>query len=284
VPGFDHILFPTDFSCRCQLARPFVKTMAKKCGSAITLMHIVQPPSGVYGIEDSPPMARDMNAVKQDACERLTRFFEPCPPRTEAIVEIGDPALRIAEHARSSNVDLIMMPTHGHGKFRHFLFGSTTARVLHEVPCPVWTFAQLEDPASEAHVKCESLLCALNMEDGSLELLKRSAELAHALKARLHIVHSIAQPWIDPPFSEKFCNLLLQAAHDRMADLQSQAGTNLEVWIEGLQVAELVRRAAVHYKSDLVIIGRGKLHQKLGRLRTNAYGIIGSSPCPVISF
>jgi hypothetical protein len=31
------------------------------------------------------------------------------------------------------------------------------------------------------------------------------------------------------------------------------------------------------------VIGRGKLHETLGRLRTNSYAIIRQSPCPVIS-
>jgi nucleotide-binding universal stress UspA family protein len=286
MPNFDHILFPMDFSCQCQFARPFVKAMAQKCGSRVTLMHVIQPLSGVYGTEDLRCIMRDMEAAKQEAYERLAGSFQPWLSRIDTIVEIGDPAVRIAEYARASKVDLIMMPTHGHGRFRHFLFGSITAKILHDLPCPVWTCARLEDPDLAAQAKCESLLCALDLEDGSLELLTRSAELASRLKATLRIVHAApyAQAWIDPPFSDQYCNQILHAAHDHIAGLQRKAETTLEVWAEALPVAELVRRAALYHKADLVLIGRGKLHQKLGGLRTNAYGIIGSSPCPVISF
>jgi nucleotide-binding universal stress UspA family protein len=231
-----------------------------------------------------PPL--DVEGMKDAMYEKLTRFMEPCGAAIGAFVESGEPAVRIAEHARSGNFDLIMMPTHGRGKFRHFLFGSTTAKILNELPCPVWTCARLEDPGAASHVKCESLLCAVDLEPGSLELLNHSVELAGTLKATLRLVHAVpyAQAWIDPPFSEKYCNALLEAARDRVADLQKQAGTNLEVWVEALPVAESVRRTAVHYNADLVIIGRGEVHQRLGGLRTNAYGIIGSSSCPVLSF
>jgi nucleotide-binding universal stress UspA family protein len=285
MPVFDHILFPTDFSYQCEIARPFVKSIAQKCGSTITLLHVIQTPARAYGMEDFyPPL--DIEGMKDEVYEKLTRFMEPYGATIGAFVEIGEPAGWIAEHARSGNFDLIMMPTHGHGKFRHFLFGSTTAKILHDLPCPVWTSARLEDAGSAAHTKCESLLCALDLEPGSLELLRRSVELAGTLRAALRVVHAVpyAQAWIDPPFSEKYRDALLQAACDGIADLQRRAGTNLEVRIEGFPVAELVRRTVVHYNSDLVIIGRGKLHQRLGGLRTNAYGIIGSSPCPVISF
>jgi nucleotide-binding universal stress UspA family protein len=39
----------------------------------------------------------------------------------------------------------------------------------------------------------------------------------------------------------------------------------------------------LHHNADLVVIGRGKLQEALGRLRTNAYAIIRQSPCPVVS-
>ncbi len=48
-------------------------------------------------------------------------------------------------------------------------------------------------------------------------------------------------------------------------------------------VSDVVREVATSHKADLVIIGRGMLDETLGRLRTNAYGIIRSSPCPVLS-
>jgi nucleotide-binding universal stress UspA family protein len=41
--------------------------------------------------------------------------------------------------------------------------------------------------------------------------------------------------------------------------------------------------AALREDADLVVIGRGRLHETLGRLRSNAYAIIRDSPCAVIS-
>jgi hypothetical protein len=35
--------------------------------------------------------------------------------------------------------------------------------------------------------------------------------------------------------------------------------------------------------TDLVLIGRGSISSTLGRLRTHAYGIIQTSPWPVVS-
>jgi len=47
-------------------------------------------------------------------------------------------------------------------------------------------------------------------------------------------------------------------------------------------VADAVCGYAKSVGAHLVVIGRGKDRQ-MGRLRTNAYGIIRQSPCPVVS-
>ena len=48
-------------------------------------------------------------------------------------------------------------------------------------------------------------------------------------------------------------------------------------------IAPCIEDAATRFNSDLVIIGRGVLQERLGRLRTHAYEIIRESPCPVLS-
>jgi nucleotide-binding universal stress UspA family protein len=49
------------------------------------------------------------------------------------------------------------------------------------------------------------------------------------------------------------------------------------------EVASAVREEADRHNSDLIVIGRGVLHERLGPLRTHAYGIIRQAPCPVLS-
>jgi hypothetical protein len=48
-------------------------------------------------------------------------------------------------------------------------------------------------------------------------------------------------------------------------------------------VSESVRKEALRHHTDLVVIGRGKVQETLGRLRTRAYGTIRHAPCPVLS-
>ena len=68
-----------------------------------------------------------------------------------------------------------------------------------------------------------------------------------------------------------------------MVKIQEAAGTDVEMILAGGNIATLVRNVALRKRADLVVIGRGCLHDGLGRLRSNAYAIIRESPCPVLS-
>jgi nucleotide-binding universal stress UspA family protein len=45
----------------------------------------------------------------------------------------------------------------------------------------------------------------------------------------------------------------------------------------------VAREAALGHQSDLIVIGRGVMQTRLGRLRSSAYSIVREAPCPVIS-
>src|SRR5438128_1563213 len=57
-----------------------------------------------------------------------------------ACVRFGVPAEQIVETARTNNVDLIVMSTHGTAasERNRYAIGSTAWRVLQETPCPVF--------------------------------------------------------------------------------------------------------------------------------------------------
>ena len=48
-----------------------------------------------------------------------------------------DPADLIAEFAKESDADVIVVGTRGHGRVAGMLLGSVTQRLLHVAPCPV---------------------------------------------------------------------------------------------------------------------------------------------------
>ena len=281
---FKSILFPVDFSERCEAARPVVASWARKFNAKVTLLHTIQIPISSYGGPDGYPIIVDVPGIEASAYQRLQRF-EIDIPGTARVVRIGDPGYEIVQYAEKNHIDLIMMPTHGYGKFRSLLLGSSAAKVLHDAHCPVWTSAHLEQIPLEARTEMHNILFALEVGPESVKELQSADELARAWGARLRLVHAVP---VDETRPEKYLEgdfraALIQMGNEQLADIQGVAGTKLEVRVEGGEVSHVVRDVVREYNADLVITGRGKLHQTFGRLRTNTYAIVRDAPCPVLS-
>ncbi len=285
--AFQKILFPVDLSDNCTATAPFVETMAQKYNAEVTLLHVLEMPSGLipdwYG--GTVPVI-DINTIWQAETEAaqsyLTDRFQGLKVH-RAVVQ-GDAAQAIDDYARDNGMDLIMMPTHGYGLFRTLLLGSVTAKVLHDTPCPVWTGVHVEDSPAVSP-EFATILCAVDRTEDSIPTMRFACRLAHDNHARLFLVHAIPGAEVAP---EKYFDVDLRAyleqdARKTIDKLQETAGVGAPLCLGAGEVSHVVRDSALGHSADLVVIGRGRATRSLGRLRSNVYSIIRDAPCPVLS-
>ncbi len=291
--GFNRILFPTDFSPQCEAAAPFVREMALRHGASIALLHAVHVPAYAYPPEIAlPPAAIDPAGFIERGAEMLERFserhFADLPPENclSRYCAAGDPGTLITEFAAQRSMDLIMLPTHGLGAFRRWLIGSVSAKVLHDASCPVWTGVHVEEAPVGQHPKVKTILCAMDLQPSAEDLIVRSLRIAAKHGAVVRLVHCVPGPDAGPEryLEQSLERSLIASARGEIADLQQRLQTSLEVCVASGSVSRVIHEAAVRHGADLIVAGRGRLHQPFGRLRTNVYAIIRDAPCPVISF
>ena len=289
MPRFERILFPVDFSERSRAAAPFVLSMAQRYKSKVVALHALQPPPPLYaGMNTVYPEVFDFEGLSTDLRAELEKFAEAELPKVDVtkVVEMGDPAAVIAEYAENENIGLVMMPTHGYGAFRRALLGSVTAKVLHDAKVPVWTAAHAPEPSHRAHPKPRFILCALDLKPESRHTLEFAIEIAGETDASVELLHVAPEDAIGPIQAEsRIHELLVATARSTLVKIQEAAGaTDVETVLAGGSVAEMVRDLSIRKRADLVVIGRGCIHQGIaGRLRANAYAIIREAPCPVLS-
>ncbi|NQV28270.1 MAG: universal stress protein [Rhodopirellula sp.] len=113
-----------------------------------TALELVEEPANVHvlhvleEIEHSAPAVLfgdfDDAARKVRAGEFLSEFLRrhELTGLTE-LVQVGNPGLKIADYAKESSAELIVMPSHGYHGLRRILLGSVAERVLHHAECPV---------------------------------------------------------------------------------------------------------------------------------------------------
>src|ERR1035441_1648292 len=107
------ILFPVDLSQQSHAAAPFVKALATRFHSDITLLHVVEVPPAWYGASGEAAFGAwvDMPELVEARREELSAF------RTEEFEEVsvqpciqsGDAAAIIARVAHQKNISLIMI-------------------------------------------------------------------------------------------------------------------------------------------------------------------------------
>lgn len=263
---FKRILYPVDLSAHSREVAPSVAAMAKRFGSEVVLLYVA-------GAAPPEPNFDQFAAAEFSNVSVVRELLE------------GDPASHIVSYADEHKVDLIMMATHGHGPFRALLLGSVTSKVLHDTHCPVWTGVHAEELTAHSPGRWKRVLCAVETEEHGESVLKWAWELAQQQRLDMQLVHAVAGAdgmWTeasDPSMYE----FLFHAARERVAKLQTLAGTNLEIRLIGGSLGSAVRQAAGDYNADLIVIGRGAIQTSLGRLKNSASAIIRAAPCPVIS-
>jgi len=179
------ILIPVDFSERCLKMMPYVRQFAEKYQSEVILLHVMNP---VYTIPDtalSGPIAlRLPERAFEHSAERLDGFavaeLQGLPVRR--LLYEGDPETQIAETAETEDVQLLMMPTRGHGAFRTFLLGSITSKVLHDVARPILTGAHGAEHSLGA---ISTLVCATDSGAQAENVRKWANGLASDFQAKL---------------------------------------------------------------------------------------------------
>jgi len=289
--SFAKLLLPVEFSDRClRTARYLAHPLAEHFNSEITLLHVMPP--YYYDIttpELVTPLPEEFVAEQlAHAKQRLDKFLseEVAAERVKRILLEGDPAREIVEYAHKENSSLIVMPTHGYGRFRRLLLGSVTSKVLHDADCPVLTAVHTENVLPTMSLSLNQVLCAIDLGPHSGKTLAWAGCLASEFKAKLILVHVITS--LDPRtqefyFAPEWRTHVLDQARADIQQLQGKVGTHAEVDLEMGEVAKSICFVANHRKVDLMVIGRGLAAGVLGRFRTNTYAIIRESPCAVVS-
>ena len=146
MPGFEIVVVPCDFSDHARAALEVACDLAKRLGSQIHLLHVIQPPTLAYvtggGYATAAPAPVDMEELRQNALKGLEelgtglgseRGFETHVVESPSIEEA------IRECAQQLAADLIVMGTHGRTGLAHIFLGSVAERTLRRAPCPVLT-------------------------------------------------------------------------------------------------------------------------------------------------
>ena len=277
MPQIRRILFPVDYSESCVGAARYVQAFAGHFEAEVTLLHVASTSERTFLEDPSQVQQAQLDAFLASELKYFTTYRK---------CATGDPAMKIVETAASWHPDLVMIPTRGLGYFRRHLLGSVTAKVLHDLQCPIWTSVHAELAPRLDEIHCRRVLCAVNNTSRNRCILQFAAWLTRELQGTLGIAHATEKTdaatfgWY---WGNGFEGAIVKHAKEHVAALQAEVGTDAQVYTTPGDPAKAVACAAKDFKADVVIIGRHSASSADGHVFQHAYAILRESPCPVIS-
>jgi nucleotide-binding universal stress UspA family protein len=134
------ILVPVDFSDNSRDGIEDAVMVANDFDAEVEFIHIIeqqlQPSFHVVGIESIFAINPDLKKITS---EKLEEFCNITDVKSTFTVLEGAAHQSIADYAKESGADLIIMSTRGYTGLDHLLIGSTTERVVRVAECPVLT-------------------------------------------------------------------------------------------------------------------------------------------------
>lgn len=139
------VLVATDFGPASETALNYGRALAGLLGGGLHVLHVTEnvylAAANGYGHAYMPPeLQRDIEHAAQEQTESLLTEEDRRTLQAKAVtVTFNTPAAAIVEYAKTNNIDLIVLGTHGRGAFSHLFMGSVAERVVRTAPCPVLT-------------------------------------------------------------------------------------------------------------------------------------------------
>jgi nucleotide-binding universal stress UspA family protein len=282
---FHKILFPVDYSEPCIALVPYVRDMAGHFSAPLTLVHAYNLGSFATAEIDlaEPGLLEECRDIER---QRLTDFAAEHFPglAAETLAEDSEAGSLIDELAAARNIDLVMMPTHGHGPLRRLLLGSVTGKVLHDVRATVFTGVGSTLAGHQPGLPYRSIVCAVGDGPEGESVVQAAAAFAASYQAKLALIHVVELPptsWeVDiTPYRKD----LMETAERRLNDMVQKLKIDATVHVVDFVMADAIHDEAVNRKADLIIVGRGHAHGTFSRIWSRLYSVVRAAPCPVMS-
>ncbi|MFH1422946.1 MAG: universal stress protein [Planctomycetota bacterium] len=299
------ILVPTDFSDTANKAANHAAMLAKTFNAKLTLLNVIEPnfaPVSVSTGDITVELSQIAEVFQKSYEEHVNKQLQEIAKSEQMqssggcdTVYLNDypPSATIAKYAKSNEIDLIVIGTHGRTGLSEWFFGSTTERLLRIAPCPVLTIG----PGADKDVKEEvfdHILFPFDLSEASKHALRYACSFAEKYKAKLELLHVVEYRNLPDSYTvrgkEIFNTItdLEERILDKMAEEVNSlyGGThplNAEFVVQEGKPFEQIINFANEIKSKLIVIGNTGINETHGhRLGSTAENVMPRAKCPVL--
>ncbi len=262
----DHILVPLDGSPLAECVLPHVNAVGRPFDARITLVRVVESGKGSATGEAVDPLQWQMRKSEAEAyLDQVEEKLSATGLKVDSVLLEGDAAERIIEYARSKEVALIVLSSHGRSGLSPWNINSVVQKVILRAYVPTLIVRAYDAAKCEvSDLTYERILLPLDSSKRAECVLPLATGLAEYHPCRLLLAHVVSRPSVprrapltdeEASLVEELMELNREAGRAYLDGLEERMGEDARSYLlEGESPAaalhELVRREDV----DLVIL------------------------------
>ncbi|MGH2542832.1 MAG: universal stress protein [Ardenticatenaceae bacterium] len=193
---FKHLLVPLDGSSLAECVIPHAAGIARLFGSRLTLLHILEQSKSPGSPLAIDPLDWELRRAESASyLSELCRRLEAAGIAAEERVEEGSPSRGILEFARTQDVDLILLSSHGRSGLTAWNVSSVVQKVLQRATTSTMIVRAFQPMLDERHgIPYRTLLVPLDGSQRAENALPLAASLARHFDSRLLLAHIVPVP------------------------------------------------------------------------------------------
>ena len=180
------ILVPTDFSSQAENALKVAVEIATKHDSEIYLLHSLDMPSQIRGIQNNASMPESLYFIKlaEKSFETLLEKDYLGPIEIHEAIGHDEIYNDVNRTVEEKSIDLIVMGSHGANGFKELFIGSNTEKVVRTSKVPVLVI-------KNEHEKLEinDFVFATDFGEESRWSFNEAQKFAKAVNAKMHLLY-----------------------------------------------------------------------------------------------
>lgn len=193
---FDRVLVPVNGSSVAECVLPHATALAKAFNSQITLVHVLEQPTGSLGLPKADPL--DWYLKKSEAnlyLENLKSRLEEQGVSSETLLLEGRASEQIIEMANTNKVDLLILSGCGDSDSNKQSLSSTVLKILQDVRTSILLVRTSQPTITEINdVTYQRVLVPLDGSQRAGAVLTLATALTEAHRANLLLVHIVSKP------------------------------------------------------------------------------------------
>jgi len=134
-----NILLPTDFSEASISPTRYAIEFARKFNATLHLLYVIEEPAFYAPLGGYFPSREEWTAFADSGLDNWIAEDDAVGLNIRRDKVFGHPVTQISEYAKTHEIDMIVMGTHGRSALPHLLLGSVAENVVRHAPCPVFT-------------------------------------------------------------------------------------------------------------------------------------------------